>query len=104
MALDSQIKNWPHDCELSGNENEHTDSDSSTDKNLDHPCNAKSTEFKLKDNIPGFEYISKTSHHGWNPVKVQKVGARETEFDAAFVEDCEEASFINVGGSLRAIS
>ena len=24
------------------------------------------------------------------------------EFDAAFLEDCEEVSFVNVGGSLRA--
>ena len=90
------------DNEPSGNENERTDSDSSTDNNLDHLCTAKSTEFKLKDSIPGFEYISKTGHHGWTPVRVQRVGARETEFDAAFLEDCEEVSFVNVGGSLRA--
>ena len=90
------------DYELSGNENECTDSDSSIDNNLDHLCTAKSTEFKLKDNIPGFEYISKTGHHGWTPVRVQRVGARETEFDTAFLEECEEVSFVNVGGSLRA--
>ena len=51
------------DYELSDNENERTDSDSSIDNNLDHICTAKSTEFKLKDKIPGFEYISKTGHH-----------------------------------------
>ena len=90
------------DCEISGNENEHMDSDSSIDNNLDHLCNAKSTEFKLKDNIPGFEYISETDHHGWAPVRVQRVGTRETEFDAAFLEVCEEVSFLNVGGSLKA--
>ena len=51
------------DYELSDNENEHTDSDSSIDNNLDHICTAKSTEVKLKDKILGFEYISKTGHH-----------------------------------------
>ena len=60
------------DYELSNNENERTDSDSSIDNNLDHLCTAKSTEFKLKDNIPGFGYISKTGHHGWTPVRVYK--------------------------------
>ena len=64
------------DCELSGNESERTDSDSSIDNNLDHLYNAKSTEFKLKDNISGFEYISKMGHHGWTPVRVQKVGCK----------------------------
>ena len=53
------------DYELSNNENERTDSDSSIDNNLDYLCTAKSTELKLKDNIPGFEYIIKTGHHGW---------------------------------------
>ena len=65
------------DYELSDNENERTDSDSSIDNNLDHLCTAKSTEFKLKDNIPGFGYISKTGHHGWTPVRVQREGARK---------------------------
>ena len=68
------------DYELSNNENERTDSDSSIDNNLDHLCTAKSTELKMKDNIPGFEYIIKTGHHGWTPVRVQKIGAKETEF------------------------
>ena len=36
-------------------------------------------------------------HHGWTPVRVQRVGAKESEFD----EECDEVSFINVGGSLR---
>ena len=82
------------DYELSDNENEHTDSDSSIDNNLDHLCTAidKSTEFKLKDNIPGIEYINKTGHHGWSPARVQRVGAKETEFDAVFLEECEEVS------------
>ena len=53
------------DYELSNNENERTDSDSSIDNNLEHLCTAKSTELKMKDNIPGFEYIIKTGHHGW---------------------------------------
>ena len=39
-------------------------------------------------------------HHGWTPLRVQRVGAKETKFDAAFLEECEEVSFIN--GSLRA--
>ena len=68
------------DYELSNNENERTDSDSSIDNNLEHLCTAKSTELKMKDNIPGFEYIIKTGHHGWTPVRVQKIGAKETEF------------------------
>jgi len=41
-------------------------------------------------------------HHGWTPVRVQRVGAKETEFDATFLEECEEVSLVNVGGSLRA--
>ena len=90
------------DYELSDNQNECTDSDSSIDNNLDHLCTAKSTEFKLEDKIPGFEYISKMGHHGWTPVRVQRVGAKDSEFDAAFLEGCEEVSFVNVGGSLRA--
>ena len=45
-------------------------------------CASKSTEFKLKNNILGFEYISKTGHHGWTPVRVQRVGAKDSEFDA----------------------
>ena len=80
------------DYELSDNENEHTDSDSNIDNNLDDLCTAKSTEFKLKDNIPGIEYISKTGHHGWTPARVQRVGAKETEFDVVFLEECEEVS------------
>ena len=57
------------DYEVSGNENEHTDSDSSIDNNLDHLCTAK---FKLKDNIPGYGYICKTGNHGWTPAKSTK--------------------------------
>ena len=45
-------------------------------------------------------YISKTGHRDCTPVRVQRVGARETEFDAAFLEECEEVSFVNVGGPL----
>ena len=90
------------DYELLDNQNEHSDSDSSNDNNMDHLCTAKSTEFKLKDHILEFEYISKTGHHGWTPARVQRVGAKDSEFDAAFLEECEEVSFINVGGSLRA--
>ena len=60
------------DYELSNNENERTDSDSSIDNNLDHLCTAKSTEFKMKNNIPEFEYTIKMGHHGWTPVRVQK--------------------------------
>ena len=41
-------------------------------------------------------------HHGWTPVRVPRVGAKETEFDAAFLEECEKVFFINVHGSLRA--
>ena len=33
---------------------------------------------------------------------MQRVGAKDSEFDAAFLEECEEVSFVNVGGSLRA--
>ena len=40
-------------------------------------------------------------HHGWTPVRVQRVGAKDSEFDAAFLEECDEVSFINVGGTLR---
>ena len=58
--------------------------------------------FKLNNNILGFEYISKTGRHSWTPLRVQRVGAKDSEFDAAFLEECEEVSFINVGGSLRA--
>ena len=51
VSLGSELsdKELATDYELSGDENEHTDSDSSIDNNLDHLCTAK-----LKDNIPGF--------------------------------------------------
>ena len=59
------------------NENERTDSDSNIDNNLDHLCTAKS---KLKDNIPGFEYISKTGHASWldSCKSIQRISAYET--------------------------
>ena len=82
MDSHGQIKNWP--LIMNFQVIKCTESDSSID-NLDHLCTAESTEFKLKDNIPGFEYISKMGHHGWTPVRVQRVGVRETEFDAAFL-------------------
>ena len=47
-------------------------------------------------------WIKNSGHHGWTPVRVQRVGTRETEFDAAFLEECEKFTFVNVGGSLRA--
>ena len=56
---------YVHLLEHQVSENEHTDSDSNIYNNLDYLCTAKSTELKLKDNIPGFEYIIKTGHHGW---------------------------------------
>ena len=92
------------DCELSGNENEneHIDNDSCFDNNLDHLCG---TEFKLKDNVnvPGFEYISKTGHHAWlDSCKSTKSRCKGNGVDAAFLEECEEVSFVDVGGSLRA--
>ena len=43
-----------HLLEHQVSENERTDSDSNIDNNLDYLCTAKSTEFKLKDNIPEF--------------------------------------------------
>ena len=49
----------------------------------------------MKDNIPGFEYISKT---GRTPVRIQRVGAKDSEFDA---EECEEVSFVNVGAKVH---
>ena len=51
------------DYELSGNENEPTDSDSSIDDNLERLCTAK---FKID--------ISKMGHHDWTPVRVQRLG------------------------------
>ena len=30
------------------------------------------------------------------------MGAKDSVFDAAFLEECDEVSFVNVGGSLRA--
>ena len=65
-------------------------------------CTAKSTEFKMRNNIPGFDYISNTGHHGWTPVRVQRLGAKGSEFDATFLQECDEVSFLNVGGCLRA--
>ena len=56
----------------------------------------------LKVNIPGFDYISNTSHHGWTPVRVQRLGAKGSEFDATFLEECDEVSFLKVGGCLGA--
>ena len=40
-------------------------------------------------------------HYGWTPVRVQRVGAKDSVFDAAFLEECDEVSFVNVHGSLR---
>ena len=54
----------------------------------------------MRNNIPGLEYISKTGHYGWTPVRVQKLGAKELEFNATFLEECDEVSFLNVGGCL----
>ena len=68
------------DYELSDNENERTDSDSSIDNNLDHLCTAKSTELKMKDKIPEFEYIIKTDHASWldSCKSIQRISAYET--------------------------
>jgi len=56
----------------------------------------------MGNNIPGFEYISKTGHHSWTHVRVHRRGAKELEFDATFLEEYDEVSFLNVGGCLRA--
>ena len=53
---------YVHLLEHQVSENERTDSDSNIYNNLEHLCTAKSTESKLKDNTPGFEYIIKTGH------------------------------------------
>ena len=45
------------DNELSGNENEPTDSDSSIDNNLGHPCTAKSAEFRTDFSTSAREVI-----------------------------------------------
>ena len=64
-------------------------------------CASKSTEFRTT-----FWDLSTSARrvvmHGWTLVRVQRVGAKDSEFNAAFLEKCEEVSFINVGGSLRA--
>ena len=72
------------------------------ENDLDQLCTAKSTEFKMRNDIPGFDYISNTGHHGWTPVRVQRLGAKGLEFDATFLQECDEVSFLNVGGCLRA--
>ena len=85
-------------------ENERTDSDSSIDNNLDHLCTAKSTEFKLKDNTPGFEYISKTDHASWldSCKSIQRISAYETlSLMLLFLRSVMKFFFVNVGGSLR---
>ena len=48
--------------------------------NWDHLSTAISTEFKLKDNIPGFEYISKTDCASWldSCRSIQRISAYET--------------------------
>ena len=56
----------------------------------------------MRNNIPGLEYISKTGHYGWTAVRVHKWGAKELEFNATFLEECDEVSFLNVGVCLRA--
>ena len=73
------------DYELSDNENECTDKSDSRIDNLNHLWTAKSTEFKLKDNILGYEYISKTCHHGWTPVRVERIGAKEQSLMLLFL-------------------
>ena len=68
----------------------------------DQLCTAKSTMFEMSNNIPGFEYISKTGHHGWTPVDAHRWSVKELELDATCFEECDEVSFLKVGGCLRA--
>ena len=58
--------------------------------------------FEMRNNIPGFEYISNTGHHGWTPAKVHRWSAKELELDVTCLEECDEVSFLKVGGCLRA--
>ena len=98
---DTELETDSPSSELSGTD-EPSDSDSMVENDLDQLCTAKSTEFKMRNNIPGFDYISNTGHHGWTPVRVQRLGTKGSEFDATFLQECDEVSFLNVGGCLRA--